>query len=214
MRHDPVFNRLAIFAMGVALWLAPIAARAEDPIGSTNGPTPPFEGCRFYEHRDYGGYHFDINSNHDYSWMGGAWNDQISSFACSARCTATIFEDRDFGGASVTWGGYIEYVGSFWNDRTSSIKIACSAAQAPEPSGPFTGRVHPTRMHYDRCKSGFVWREARPSDHVCVPPKLAIERRRKTNRHPAESIRKAPGARRAASPVSYGARPSTAIMCA
>jgi hypothetical protein len=159
MTHNVAFNRAVLLAMGAAMWMAPIVAHAEDPIASNNGPTPPFEGCRFYEHRDYGGHHFDINSNHDYSWMGGAWNDKISSFACSAGCTATLFEDRDFGGANVTWGGFIEYVGSFWNDRTSSIKIACSGGA---PAGGTAGG--------DRCRTGYVWREARRNDHVCVPP--------------------------------------------
>src|SRR5204863_5308443 len=140
MAHDAAFNRAILLGIGAALWLAPIAARAEDPIGSNNGPTPPFEGCRFYEHRDYGGHHFDINSNHDYSWMGGAWNDQISSFACSAGCTAAVFEHRDLGGDNVIWGGYVVFVVSLWYDHTSSITIVGSS-DVYSLRGPFIGQV-------------------------------------------------------------------------
>jgi hypothetical protein len=153
----PGIRSILLFA-GAVLWLAPFVARAEDPIGSSTGPTPPFEGCRFYEHRDYGGHHFDVRGNTDVSYVGGAWNDQISSFACSGGCMATLFEHKDFGGASVSWGGDIDYVGSFWNDRVSSMKVACTARSSGGGGGG------------DRCRTGFVWRETRPSDHVCVPP--------------------------------------------
>jgi hypothetical protein len=37
----------------------------------------------------------------------------------------TFFEHRDFKGRSNTWGGAISYVGSFWNDRISSLFVRC-----------------------------------------------------------------------------------------
>ncbi len=180
-------RRLTVFLVAVCGALSPTpVARAEDPIGSNTGPAVPFQGCRFFEDRNYGGHHIDVHANSDVSYIGDPWNDQISSLACANECQATIFEHKDFGGASVTWGAYTEYVGSFWNDKISSVKVLCTP---PKPHGPFTGvptaPMEPVKPHgpftgigpatpmqpvSDRCKNGFVWREARPSDHVCVPP--------------------------------------------
>src|SRR3712207_3012039 len=50
------------------------------------------------------------------------------------------------------------------------------AATAAAPPQKITAQAAPALRHSDlpngpdTCKNGFVWREARPSDHVCVTP--------------------------------------------
>lgn len=172
----PARHRIATanwFAFGVMI-LASARSYAE--------PTPPeipFAGCSFFEHRDYEGHHFEVRGSRDVSWVGSAWNDQISSFSCSAGCVATVYEDRDFGGAYVS-GAYLAY-DAYWNDRISSMKVVCSQ------SGPFAGSVPTTPMGYDHCKPGFVWREANPTDHVCVTPG-SRERVRRENAVASERV--------------------------
>ena len=52
----------------------------------------------------------------------------------------------------------IYYVMSTWNPYQVVLMKSTLILHSPLPFGP------------DTCKSGFVWREAVPDDHVCVPP--------------------------------------------
>jgi hypothetical protein len=52
----------------------------------------------------------------------------------------------------------IYYVMSTWNPYQVTLMKSTLELHSPLPYGP------------DTCKSGFVWREAVPDDHVCVPP--------------------------------------------
>ena len=61
------------------------------------------------------------------------------------------------GGAQTTT---VYYVMSTWNPYQVSLMRTTLAAPSPLPFGP------------DTCKLGFVWREAEPDDHVCVPPDI------------------------------------------
>jgi hypothetical protein len=86
----------------------------------------PFRGCIAFEHRDFRGAKLRLREQVNVSYVGDAWNDQISSFACSYYCELTFFEHRDFKGARDTWGSGISYVGDAWNDDISSMYVRCS----------------------------------------------------------------------------------------
>lgn len=100
--------------------------RAGEAIGTTGGPDVPFNGCILFEHADFGGHKFTIRGNYNLSYVGSRWNDKVSSIACNPYCEVTVFEHRDFAGASWKIGGNIQYVGDDWNDQISSARVRCS----------------------------------------------------------------------------------------
>jgi Peptidase inhibitor family I36 len=109
---------------GAAFITATGTAFAEGPIGTTGGPDVPFNGCIAYEHRDFRGAKFSFRGNVNIKYVGGRWNDKVSSFACHSGCTMTIYKDRDFKGARASWGT-TQYVGDEWNDSISSLIVHC-----------------------------------------------------------------------------------------
>ena len=128
MKQHVVLNSAALLAIVTALWSVPIAARAEEPIFSATGPEPNFRGCKLYVDRNYGSPDFGAGVTPDRPWH--ELPKKFSSIACAQGCKVTVYENAEFGGASVTWGGFIPYVGTNWDDRISSAKVAC----APLPS--------------------------------------------------------------------------------
>ena len=117
-----MFRHAFVFAAALGL-AAP--AFAEGAIGTTGGPQINFKGCVAYYHANFDGAKFTIRGNYKLSYTGSRWNDQISSIACNSYCSITVWEHRDFGGASKRFAGNIQYVGDDWNDRISSAKTRC-----------------------------------------------------------------------------------------
>jgi hypothetical protein len=67
----------------------------------------------------------DTNSDKDwqYSNIGTAWNDRVSSFTGYSQCQIKIFENDNVGGASLGPLSYSDYVGAAMNDRTTSMQF-------------------------------------------------------------------------------------------
>ncbi|KAB0681344.1 beta/gamma crystallin domain-containing protein [Aureimonas leprariae] len=169
---------LMIISAAIALMDArPV--RAEDEIGTSGGPAVAPETCDFYEDQDFAGDRGSIHLGRQIRYVGDSWNDEISSIACANRCRVEAWEHRDFQGAmKVFANGYqSQYVGDDWNDRISSLRIRCDGESSA---------VNNCSSGRDTCEQGFVWREASPTDHVCVTPQIrdqtAEENRRKVER--------------------------------
>lgn len=68
----------------------------------------------------------DCDTNADVDWnvgsMPSGWNDRVTSFKSYGLCATKIWENTNYGGASL--GFYVNrtYVGDAMNDRTSSIQ--------------------------------------------------------------------------------------------
>jgi hypothetical protein len=70
--------------------------------------------------------------------------------------------------ATVVLGAGMDYC---WDKVcTGFSELHCTAAQAAQPGAPAPAVQHPTARDPRSCKQGFVWREARPGDLVCVSP--------------------------------------------
>lgn len=111
----------------VPLTYNPAASLAGDePRATSGGPDVPITGCFYYEHSDFNGAWEEIPLGVRRRYVGDAWNDQISSIACSPGCALVVWEDRDFGGASERFAGNIMYVGDSWNDDISSMEPVCN----------------------------------------------------------------------------------------
>lgn len=126
MRLRGFIAKAALAATCVAGVVPSIPAGAQPgAIGTTGGPELAFRGCQYYEHIDFGGARRSIGAGVDRNYVGDGWNDQISSIACRGGCSVTVYENRDFGGASVRWSSNISYVGDDWNDQISSLRVRC-----------------------------------------------------------------------------------------
>src|SRR5262249_30794504 len=101
-------------------------ADAQEALGTNGGPDVPFRGCILFEHANFEGHKFTIRGNYNLSYIGDRWNDKVSSIACNPYCEVTVFEHRDFKGASRKFGANIQNVGGGWNDRISSARVRCS----------------------------------------------------------------------------------------
>jgi hypothetical protein len=118
--------RKSILLSAALLAAACNGARAQEALGTNGGPDVRFSGCILYEHANFGGHTFTVRGNYNLSYIGGRWNDKVSSIACNPYCEVTVFEHRDFQGASRRFGANIQYVGDGWNDRISSARVRCS----------------------------------------------------------------------------------------
>ena len=81
-------------------------------------------GCMAYEHRDFDGRRQDLGRNRHFPYVGDRMNDKISSFRVSRGCRVRVWEHRNKGGASTTFGE-CQYIGDAWNDDISSWSCIC-----------------------------------------------------------------------------------------
>ena len=80
----------------------------------------------FYEHVNYQGASFCASA--DSSWVGGAWNDRVSSVKVAAGYKVTLFWDINHGGKTlVLTGDTATLVPLGFNDQASSYKIVAPA---------------------------------------------------------------------------------------
>ena len=76
----------------------------------------------FYEHVNYQGASFCASA--DSNWVGGAWNDRVSSVKVAAGYKVTLFQDINYGGKTlVLTGDNANLVPLGFNDPASSFKI-------------------------------------------------------------------------------------------
>lgn len=103
---------------------------------------PAAAGCVIYEHRDFQGASWALESGEALQ-MGGAelgsnfqtiyyepsWNDAVSSFSVTSDCKITLWEHvGSSGGAGhkfVRSGKNVYYIGSNWNDQVSWVDCTC-----------------------------------------------------------------------------------------
>jgi Beta/Gamma crystallin len=79
---------------------------------------------RFYQDANYGGSYWDLGPG-DYPWVEdvGIPNDVISSFKQISNPEVIVYQDINFGGEHFDATNNIPYVGNYWNDKISSIKV-------------------------------------------------------------------------------------------
>ena len=79
---------------------------------------------RFYQDANYKGPFWDLEPG-DYNWVEdeGIPNDVISSFRQVSEPKVLLYNDIDFGGGHFGVSKATPYVGDYWNDRVSSIKV-------------------------------------------------------------------------------------------
>ena len=81
----------------------------------------------FYEHVNYGGASFCASA--DSNWVGGAWNDRVSSVKVAAGYKVTLYWDINYGGKTLVLSGdTANLVTLGFNDQASSFKITAPPA--------------------------------------------------------------------------------------
>jgi hypothetical protein len=113
----------------------------------TLAPSVVHAGCVIFQHRDFGGSHYWLDSNDTMKMVNGkstctttggkcpeckgctffepSWNDQVSSFAVDPGCTITLWEDVNEHGAYFRSSRSYSYVGDDWNDVASEAICTC-----------------------------------------------------------------------------------------
>jgi hypothetical protein len=119
-----MFKTLTVALMAVIVAAIASVSAQHGPTGSSGGPTIRFNGCRYYQHENFGGGYNSIEGG-TRRQLGSEWNDEISSIACKSSCRLIVYEHRDFDGAHRTFRGNISYVGDAWNDSISSMVAQC-----------------------------------------------------------------------------------------
>jgi hypothetical protein len=80
--------------------------------------------CSYFADANYQGMRGTLGEGEN-AWVGHPWNDLISSIQCDPGCTLELFEDINFGGARERFRGNVAFVGPYWNDRASSLRVRC-----------------------------------------------------------------------------------------
>jgi len=78
-----------------------------------------------FEHINFGGDRREVNNGASVRWIGGPWNDQVSSMKVRNGCVLNAYEHVNFGGAHATFLGHVPWVGNGWNDKMSSFTCRC-----------------------------------------------------------------------------------------
>ena len=109
---------------GVLTLMALFTAAAEAQGGREPGGPRRFD-CLAYQHRDFAGPTITQNSGGGWRYVGGSWNDNISSVRMRSGCRIVAYQHRDYQGDSTVFRGDHRYVGDLWNDQISSWKCSC-----------------------------------------------------------------------------------------
>lgn len=89
-------------------------------------PSEPRASCAvLYEHINFGGDRRGAEDGDRVSWIGGPWNDHVSSIQVRSGCVLNAYEHKDYGGAHQSFSGEVPRVGDWWNDRISSYTCSC-----------------------------------------------------------------------------------------
>ena len=97
--------------------------------GGNTGTTPTTGGngvATFCQDINYGGYQVSLGEGtYTQSQLEamGIRNNDVSSFKVLPGFKVTVYDGSNFNNSSKTWTGDCNWIGSDWNDRTSSIKI-------------------------------------------------------------------------------------------
>ena len=102
-------------------------AIASDAIALTNEAEAEAVGtcATMFEHINFAGDRREIDNGAIVSWIGGPWNDQVSSMWIRSGCVLNAYEHINFGGAHQVFLGAVPWVGDSWNDRISSYTCSC-----------------------------------------------------------------------------------------
>ncbi|WP_434427450.1 peptidase inhibitor family I36 protein [Nannocystis pusilla] len=77
-----------------------------------------------YEHTNHKGSSLPINTGKS-PWIGGPWNDHVSSLKVRPGCVFNAYEHKDFKGNHKGFSGNVPSVGGSWNDKISSYTCTC-----------------------------------------------------------------------------------------
>ncbi|MBA3544901.1 MAG: peptidase inhibitor family I36 protein [Nannocystis sp.] len=101
-----------------------------DPVAAQTDVEAVVEGtflgtcATLYEHKDFKGSRLEVNKG-AVKWIGGPWNDQVSSLKVRAGCVLNAYEHVNFGGAHKAFQANVPWVGAGWNDKISSFVCSC-----------------------------------------------------------------------------------------
>lgn len=124
---------LSVVSCTVILFAAADRVQAKnDPPGAGDDaivvqlPVEAPVGCAtMFDLANFGGQSMDVADNANVLWIGGPWNERVSSINVKAGCILNAYAEIDFGGAHDTFGGTVPWVGDTWSNQISSFTCTC-----------------------------------------------------------------------------------------
>ncbi|HEV7277246.1 MAG TPA: SH3 domain-containing protein [Devosiaceae bacterium] len=89
--------------------------------GKDRGRFDRGEVC-FYEHFNYKGDSFCVDSGEEANWVGDGWNDRISSIKVKGGAAVRVYQHASYEGASATVRRSVPQLNNF-NDAISSYRV-------------------------------------------------------------------------------------------
>lgn len=83
---------------------------------------PGYPTVKLYEHTLYRGNQWAVTGPVKNKWVGGNWNDRISSVRVPRFARLTLYKDANYGGGNVTFFNNRPGLGG-WNDKASSFRV-------------------------------------------------------------------------------------------
>jgi hypothetical protein len=99
-------------------------ALADDLLDPSNHAAGSNDCAVMYEHIHFGGDLRQVGLGTN-PWIGGPWNDHVSSMKVSPGCVLNAYEDKGLVGSHKAFHGEVPWVGDDWNDQISSYTCTC-----------------------------------------------------------------------------------------
>ena len=112
--------------MRIIMALAALILAAFASVNSAQAAGP---GCVAFDGESLTGRSLNLEPGANFPALGRRWNDRISSAQCSRGCVMAVFTDENFAGRSGRVEGRANSLGGRFNDRISSLKVACRAEE-------------------------------------------------------------------------------------
>jgi hypothetical protein len=130
---DALANFVHVPARGASTGGGSTGGGGETGGGSSGGGAATPGQVTFYEHNDFYGASFSASASAEF--VGGDWNDRITSLRIPAGMSVVLYQDWYYGGQSVTLSGDVPDLRRYggpgadgtWNDAISSFAVVGTA---------------------------------------------------------------------------------------
>ena len=88
--------------------------------------------CMIYDYADYAGSSRSISPGERLGSLGRSWDNKLSSVQTTPNCKLTVYADANFKGDTKVVTGQLRFLGSLWDNQTSSAVCTCTAPPRPQ----------------------------------------------------------------------------------
>ena len=115
--------------------------------------------CTIYDYADYSGTSRSLSPGERLGSLGHSWDNKVSSVQTTPNCKVTLYADANFKGDTKVLTGQTRYLGSLWDNQTSSAICTCTAPPRPQAAWDNYGG-----------RDGNGWRHHHERNNFAPPP--------------------------------------------